>query len=471
MFHRLPLVLFALSTCIGAFLFGVSVGFYEHFPFMYLRDARVTLNAIAFVLDHDEYPGNEEFLKFSNISIASVNTSRVRSLSNEPDNDQTFLMFGGLHHHLELCPKNGCLAVEIESDGNVVHAYPYFPESIYAANSTGEDYPHEFLQFDPRTDMRPIGIERFPNGDLLVIFQRSLSTHVFPFGTGVARVDRQGQPRWFRFDYSHHWPSPIRGDNLLIPTTRIGEGSISFDLPDGTSNTSTCESGRPYHDAIQVLNGNGELIREYSVMEALLDSPYRTVLQLTTDNCDALHLNFVDVVREDVPEEIDGIEPGDLIVSLRNVSAFGILDPDDGRLKRLVRGTFIEQHSVQHLSGSRFLIFDNYGADRGGGPSRLLEVDIASGAERTIFPTPDHASHQRELFSSWAGHLSISLDRRRVIVTFSNEGIALEIRCADGKVLREFHNVHDVSSVETLAADREERAAMFRLYGINYVVP
>jgi hypothetical protein len=439
---------------------------------MHLRNAKVTLQAIVFDLDQDaNYPGNEEFIGFSNVSIASLKTSRVRSLANEPDNDPTFLMFGGLNHYLDLCPKNGCLAVEVEPDGKVVHAYPYFPEAIHAADSTDEDYPHEFLRFDPNTDMRPVGIERFPNGDLLVIFQRSLSANVFPFGTGVARVDRQGRPRWFRFDYSHHWPSPIRGDNLLIPTVKIGDGPISFDLPDGGSQTLTCESGRPYRDAIQVLNEDGELIREYSVLEAVLDSPYRSALLLTTDDCDPLHLNFIDVVGEDIPDEIEGIEPGDLVVSLLGISAFGILDPDDGRLRRLIRGSFIRQHSVQHLSGSRFLVFDNWGADGRGGPSRVLEVDIASGNERTVFPTPDRAPQHREFFSDWAGHLSISPDGRRVIVAFSNEGLALEIRRSDGKVLREFRNLHDVSSVETLAADRDERAAIFRLYGINYVVP
>jgi hypothetical protein len=455
-----------------AFLFGVSVGYYEYFPFMQLRNAKLTLETIILDLNRGaNYPGNDEVLEFTNASVTASNTNRVRSFTDEANSVQTFLMFGGLHQYLELCPDNGCLAVEVAADRKIIHAYPYFPEEIYAANLTDDDYPHEFLQFDPKTDMRPVGIERFPNGDLLVIFQRSRPANVFPYGTGIARVDRQGQPRWFRFDYSHHWPSPIRGDNLLIPTTRIGDGPISFHLPDGTNETFTCESGRPYRDAIQVLNGNGELIREYSVLDALLDSPYRTVLQLTKDNCDPLHLNFVDVVREDIPEEIEGIKPGDLIVSLLGVSAFGILDPEDGRLKRLIRGTFIRQHSVHHLSGSRFLLFDNYGADREGGPSRLLEVDIASGTERTVFPTPNHASQQRELFSGWAGHLSISPDRQRVIVTSSNEGVALEIRLTDGKVLREFLNLHDVSSVETLTADREERAATFRLYGINYVVP
>ena len=89
----------------------------------------------------------------------------------------------------------------------------------------------------------------------------------------------------------------------------------------------------------------------------------------------------------------DGIAKGDLTLSLRNISAFVILDGETSRVKRLVRGTFSRQHSVQHLKDSVFLMFDNHGGDEIGGPSRLLEFDLADGAERTIFPNPDTPAH------------------------------------------------------------------------------
>ncbi len=59
-----------------------------------------------------------------------------------------------------------------------------------------------------------------------------------------------------------------------------------------------------------------------------------------------------------------GIRPGDLVVSLRNLHAFAVLDRDDFDVKALARGTFNGQHSVKHLTGSRFLVFDNWGSKR-----------------------------------------------------------------------------------------------------------
>ena len=38
--------------------------------------------------------------------------------------------------------------------------------------------------------------------------------------------------------------------------------------------------------------------------------------------------------------------PGDIVASLRNLSAFAILDGKSGTVKRMVRGVFFHQHSV-----------------------------------------------------------------------------------------------------------------------------
>ena len=103
----------------------------------------------------------------------------------------------------------------------------------------------------------------------------------------------------------------------------------------------------PLHDLMRALARRGQPQDR--------GSPYSGVLRQSTNGCDPLHLNFIDVVRDDLPAGIEGIEPGDIVVSLRNISAFGIIDAGSGDLKRLVRGTFIQQHSVQHLSGSRYI--------------------------------------------------------------------------------------------------------------------
>ena len=143
-------------------------------------------------------------------------------------------------------------------------------------------------------------------------------------------------------------------------------------------------------------------------MDALVSSKFASVLLNTSDACDPLHLNFIHQLGDDAGGA-QGIAPGDLVVSLRSLSAFAILDGETGRLKRLVRGGFLQQHSVQHLEGSTFLMFDNLGHDYVGGPSRLLMVDISDGRETTIFPNDATPEALRGLFSKNGGqyrHLS-----------------------------------------------------------------
>ena len=166
---------------------------------------------------------------------------------------------------------------------------------------------------------------------------------------------------------------------------------------------------------------------------------------------------------------LDDVNPGDIVLSVLNIGGFIILDGESHSLKRLVRGTFVMQHSVQHLEGSKFLMFDNRGGDAVGGPSRLFMVDLATGRETTIFPRADTPDSVRELFSSVEGKIDISPDRRRVIMSFTEEGVAVEVRISDGEALNVFRSLHDVSDLEQFPEERLTQAAVFRLYGVDYL--
>ena len=172
--------------------------------------------------------------------------------------------------------------------------------------------------------------------------------------------------------------------------------------------TIRCDTGNPYLDTVNVVDGDGKLLKRIDLVDALVNSKFASVLLHTSSR-----------LRPASPQlhspawrrrrRRQGIAPGDLVVSLRNLSAFAILDGETARLKLLVRGGFFQQHSVQHLEGSTFLMFDNLGHDDVGGPSRLLMVDISDGRETTIFPNDTTPEALRSLFSRKEGqyrHLS-----------------------------------------------------------------
>ena len=245
-----------------------------------------------------------------------------------------------------------------------------------------------------------------------------------------------------------------------------GQSSLS-DKNGQTPHFIESKNQKYYNDFVHIIDGKGRLLKAISVLDALLESPYAPSLYYT-DPVDPTHLNFVHKLREDAGGA-KGIAPGDLVVSLRNPSAFGILDRKSYRLKKLVRGGFFRQHSVTHLEGSKFLMFDNLGSDGMHGPSRLLMVDLADGEETTIFPNDRTPEHLRDMFSYQSGHISISPDRRRCIVTYTQESSAVEVRIADGAVLAVFTNLHDMSHVNTLPDERKTKATERHLNSVKYI--
>ena len=294
--------------------------------------------------------------------------------------------------------------------------------------------------------------------------------NAFPYGGGVARIDRQGYPVWFRRDWSHHWPHLMDNGTALVPGYRI-DPLAGRNLDKGGSRgpnpLTRCRSGALYMDTIKFIAEDGKMTKEINLLERFLESRFAPVLRHASSACDPLHLNYIHLLRDDAGGAW-GLAPGDLAASLRNLSAFVILDGADFRLKRLVKGGFFMQHSVQHLTGSSFLLFDNQGGDETGGPSRLLRLDLADGRETTLFPNAATPDFLRGLFEEDHGKIDISPDRQRALVAFTRAGLAVEVRLADGAVLNVFESLHDVSGLEQFRGEAAGDAAMFKLMGLDY---
>ena len=470
--RSLPVALFVLAIALASFGYGALVGKYQLFPYSIVADGYKTgRHLLVGTAGTDPETGDHrkddgEFVEFADVLLADMLRSRIEFAAGDGLQDSV-LWYGGRFQFLDLCPDTGCLAVEYTTAGELVHAWPLRQDKLEEAGVDDKEHPYELaLDHSFVRDTYPIGIERYPNGDLLVTFQVRGTAH--PFGGGVARIDRDGYPVWYRKDYSHHWPHLLDDGMALVPGTRVGDDSISFEQPDGNVATIHCATSDPYLDTVNFVDRDGRLLKSMDLVDALVNSKFASALLNTTNACDPLHLNFVHLLGDDAGGA-QGIAQGDLVVSLRSLSAFAVLDGETGRLKRLVRGGFLQQHSVQHLRGSTFLMFDNLGHDYVGGPSRLLMVDVSDGRETTIFPNERTPESLRDLFSKNAGNIDISPDRERAMVVFSNAGVAVEVRLSDGVALNVFTSLHDVSGLEQFSEERTTMAGVFRLFGIDYV--
>ena len=458
--------LFVVAVAIAAFGGGAYVGHYRVFPHQVIREAALGVRAIYKDVMNTE--SDSMLRRVSEFSTVEATANRIRDRETLTSG---LLWSGGEGLFRDHCPERGCLAVEFSASEEVVHAYPYRMDELdnwekIVELPRGTVHP---LQ-SPSVFQVPHAVRRYSNGDLLVIFNYRNGA---PWKGGIARMDREGRPVWVRADYSHHWPTIYMGNDgqelALVPGMTIGDFSVKATLGRSVSGGDIDCDGFNELDHVRVLGNDGTVLQDIRLIDRIVESPFAAMLFHTTDPCDLLHLNYIDRIRKDV-RGIPGVRPGDYVVSLRNISAFGILDHETGEVKRMVRGTFIHQHSVQHLTGSQFLLFDNQGGDFNAGPSRVLLVDLRDDAvhERTVYPTGD-TPEEFKYYSRIRGNIAISQDRHRVIVASSNQGIGLEVRVSDGAILNVFRNIHDLSGLKHNLEGADDRAIYVVLKDLQYV--
>ena len=465
------MLLFAVGLMLAGFTGGLYVARREVFPYTLLRDAYKTFLVTVETNLPDLLAPSQDLGRFVDVPPDQAAARRFEFIGSDHLTD-SILVPGGVGLFREYCPDHvGCLAVEYAGRGEVRHAWPYRPDELekwLEKEEFAADFPYEHpIGFSFLDHVRIMGISPYANGDLLVVFYFPAS---YPYGGGVARIDRTGKPVWYRPDYSHHRTHLIDGEVALVPGWRLGRPMDTGLLPGRSHPRIAMSCPRWFHDVVNVIDLEaGGLLKEISVFDAVLESPYAPLL-LDADPCDPTHVNSVHLMGRDAAG--GDLEPGDMVVSIRNLHAFALLDRDTHRLKRMVRGGFMMQHSVRHFEGSRFLLFDNQGgrtADGALGVSRLLMVDAASGEETTVFPNHRTPDHLRKLYTSYIGGLAISPDRRRAMVTFGHIGKAVEVRVADGAVLVAFDSLHDVSHVEQFPEEeRATQALRSRLRDIRY---
>ena len=448
-------LIFTTAVAILAFGGGLLAAHFESFPYPQAMSAAKTARSIVFGGD----TGAEgRYIVKRDVPHAEIASARWERATTGGA-DRSVLVFGGRGQFLDICPQTGCAGVRYDASGTVVESWPLLLDDIMAADGVAGEYPRESLSYLRDAYAYPTGVNRYPDGDLQIIFQAAGS--VFPFGWGIARIAPDGTPRWYRNDYSHHWAHMLDDGTTLTPTLRVGDGpipvTVGYETPDTppTRRDIDCVTGRPQIDTMAIIAPDGTLRREIELLEPMLASHFTGLLSETTDPCDPLHLNYIDVVEAGDADDL----PRKVVLSFRNISAFGVFDLESGTYDGIYAGSFVRQHSVHHLGGTQFVMFDNLGGDASGGGSRVLVFDTATMAERVVFPQPDTPG----IFSRNAGHIDLSPDRRSVLVSFSAAGQGVEVDIATGAVLSTFTNVHPL-----VGEGGEDAAALYRLYGMSY---
>lgn len=371
---------------------------------------------------------------------------------------QRILLPGGIGQYVDICGQPGCLAVAYDRQGNIAKAWPLDVDGIVEGPSIREgDYT--YAGSDPKKDLTIVGIQFFGNGDLLASF---ILRNAHPYGYGLARIGPDGKVVWRQRDYYHHWPT-IADDGLIY--------APYYDLRKDAGYDDAVSFARPFircplpdtqfADAVKVLKSNGEVLREIDLVALFAqDERWSYTLSRTVDRCDPLHLNFVDVAGPDDAGNADWLEPGDLLISLRAISAIAVVSADGTKLKRVFAGTFVNQHSAQYLGNGQVLLFDNMGSGPDSLPSRVLRLDLETGTETVVF-SRDPMDKDHVQFSSVSGNLALDDNRERALIAFTGSGHLAEIDISSGELLSAFDNGH--------TSQNPDHSGLFKIFGAWYV--
>ncbi len=457
-----PFILLVAAFAMTAFLGGLWAGIYDESAVNMVHSAGSAYHTIM-----DKVAGRSVFARqASDISPNQLAQSRV-TVKVPVDDKSNFLLGGGPGQYLDYCPGMGCAAIILRRDGSLVHAYPFRPDELTKNRTL--DLPYQEVMYNVARDTGVFGLTYLRNGDLIAVLDNPGSV---PYGGGIARLDKDGHVLWYRRDYSDHWPAVTDRDEILSISHKLEDPPVKERLADGTSMRLTCPSGK-FADLIRVLGFDGSVKEEIPLLDALRSSPYVAHLAASydinlkvLDGCDPLHTNSVNLIGAEMAAKLKDVQPDDLLVSFRNISALAIVGRTDHEIKHFYKGTFLYQHSAQIAPGGNIILFDNVG---GGASSRVLMFDPAGGAEQQIFPSP-LTPKEMGIYNLYGGNIDLSADGTRALVAFYNRGKAYELRLSDGAILTEFDNVHDVHTTPQFATD-PKKVRYFVQGGVYYVPP
>jgi hypothetical protein len=446
--NAVPL-LFLFSIFAAGSTYGYFIHRSEVFPYGALQEAKAAYSALRAQSRRKE---PSSFLAY--VPATAPRPTATRVAAQQPDD--WILVTGGPYEFLEECPRFGCLAWIVDRNGKVIHHWETDLDQLWrdaADYYTGKTDPASF---------KWIGTHLLKDGGLLVAFHND---RAFPEGAGLAKFDRDGKLVWrSKHRYINHWFTLGPDGTIYVPEHTILKTPARIGA---TRHELTCEQLKAQADQVAIVDPNGEVRQRIDVMDLLVANGYAGLVRLTKDDCDPFHLNFVQYIDAQMASRLDGIEAGDLLISLRNVYTLLIFSPRTRAIKWIQTGRSIEQHSPRFLPDGSLVMFDNTGGDERLGGARVLrerlgELDYSVVVPRREVPLGTQFS------SEYAGHIDVGPNGDRLLIALATMGQIVEVDLASGKPLWRYRKIFSAAGYPGAASD-EERAVSVEAFDASYV--
>lgn len=320
----------------------------------------------------------------------------------------------------------------IDLNGNTLHQWKIDWFKLW---SNPEHLPPNLIpQSPPGTSIH--GAVVMDNGDLVFNFESK----------GLMRLDRNGEVVW-RLPYlTHHSIHQHDDGNLWVSGSKYQTEKVprlSHLIPPF------------YEETILEISPEGKILREWYVADVLRNNGYTGLLYLGSlnnentaiqgdnrllGNTDLLHLNDVEPFSTQL--EPGFFQPGDVMISLRNINTVLVFNTESEKIKYISIGEVVRQHDPDFIDGNRISVFDNN--NLAGTPQRQSKITIFSATDNTkqVFfeGSPDAPFFTRVMGKNqW-------LPNGNLLITESMSGRGFEVN-PQGEVVWEYLNFVDDSTV------------------------
>lgn len=268
---------------------------------------------------------------------------------------------------------------------------------------------------------------------------------VFNVGSyGTVNMDKCGELQWTVDRMTHHSITPNPDGSFWIPVrANIRDVPEDLMLRDVTPE-SLIDSLGSYEDRLMLVSPDGTITTEISVLGALLQGDFEHDLfdAWEIDKLDPTHVNDIEVVTLPLAEKIEGVQSGDLLVSIRQLHMLAIMDRHSGRIKWHKTGPWVRQHDPDITESGSIEVFNNGAAHlnqnqfRG---SSIISLNPTTSETEALYP----ASENEHFFSSIMGTHQLLGNGNRLI-SESMAGRVFEID-SDGEIVWEYIRPYDSS--------------------------
>ncbi len=315
--------------------------------------------------------------------------------------------------------KDKLIAEVIDADGSVIHHWSLDWFDIWPNATHLPDYlnPKE----PPGSHIH--GMVLLQDGSLVFNYDQ----------LGMVRVDANSEVIW-RLPYrTHHSLYQSEDGHLWVP------GMITHEKP---------LEGLPFYQPnfdeytiLEVDPEDGEILQEISLHTLFQDNQLQGLLYLSSlglhpeSKGDTLHLNDIELFPEDMAPGF--FEPGDIMLSLRNINTVLVFDTDNWQKKFVSIGPFVRQHDPDFIDGDTISIYDNNDSApaESGVQSRILLQDAPSGEVSVAYT----GNEQAPFFSFLLGKHEWQ-NNGNILISDSRNGRIIEVT-PDGDIIWEYNNI------------------------------